>query len=99
MTRSCLLCTLFALLASALLWEPVSTAVGADWPQWQGPNRDATSEEQGLLQTWPTGGPPLVRKISGRGGGDGTPSIANGRIFGMGHRDNKEVVWALSEKD
>src|SRR5262249_28764860 len=27
------------------------------------------------------------------------PAIANGRILGMGHRDNKEVVWAFSEAD
>ncbi len=77
----------------------VSVALAADWPQWQGSDRNAISSEHGLLQEWPASGPPLVRKIRGLGGGDGTPSIANGRIFGMGHRDSKEVVWALSETD
>ena len=76
-----------------------SSASATDWPQWQGPNRNAMSNERGLLQEWPTGGPPLVRKIRGLGGGDGAPAIAAGRIFGMGHRDNKEVVWAFSETD
>ena len=75
----------------------VSTSRAADWPQWQGPNRNAMSNEQGLLQEWPAGGPPLVRKIKGLGGGDSAPSIADGRIFGMGNRGDKEVVWALSE--
>jgi outer membrane protein assembly factor BamB len=75
----------------------VSTSRAADWPQWQGPNRNAMSNERGLLQEWPAGGPPLARKIKGLGGGDSAPSIADGRIFGMGNRGDKEVVWALSE--
>jgi outer membrane protein assembly factor BamB len=75
----------------------VSSSCAADWPQWQGPNRNAMSKEQGLLKEWPAGGPPLARKIKGLGGGDSAPSIADGRIFGMGNRGGKEVVWALSE--
>ncbi|MES2792969.1 MAG: PQQ-binding-like beta-propeller repeat protein [Planctomycetota bacterium] len=70
-----------------------------DWPQWQGPNRNAASKELGLIQEWPKDGPPLAWRANGLGGGDSTPSIAAGRIFGMSHRDGEEVVWALSEKD
>ncbi len=70
-----------------------------DWPQWQGPDRNAMSRETGLLQEWPAAGPPLVWKAEGLGGGDGTPSVAGGRIFGMSHRGADEVVWALSEDD
>ena len=33
----------------------VSTTHAADWPQWQGPNRNAMANEQGLLKEWPTG--------------------------------------------
>src|SRR5687767_11057930 len=69
------------------------------WPQWQGADRNAVSRETGLLKEWPKEGPPLAWKISGLGGGDSAPSIAVGRIFGMSHRDEDEVVWALSEKD
>ncbi|HXE53496.1 MAG TPA: hypothetical protein VN541_10795, partial [Tepidisphaeraceae bacterium] len=71
----------------------------SDWPQWQGVNRDAISNEQGLLQEWPKGGPPLAWQIKGLGGGYSAPSIAAGRIFGMSHRGSDEVVWALSETD
>ena len=28
-----------------------------DWPNWRGTNRDDVSDEKGLLETWPTGGP------------------------------------------
>lgn len=70
-----------------------------DWPQWQGPDRNAASKETGLLKEWPKDGPPLVWKMKGLGGGDSTPSIAAGRIYGMSHRGEDEIVWALSEKD
>lgn len=70
-----------------------------DWPQWQGPDRDAVSKETGLLKEWPKGGPPLAWKIKGLGGGYNEPSIAAGRIFGMSKRDDKDVVWARSEAD
>jgi outer membrane protein assembly factor BamB len=71
----------------------------ADWPQWQGPDRNAISQERGLLQEWPKGGPPLAWKIDKLGGGDSSPAIAAGRIFGMSKRGDDEVVWALSETD
>ena len=70
-----------------------------DWPQWQGPERTAHSQETGLLKEWPKDGPPLVWKIKSLGGGDSTPSVAAGRIYGMSHRGADEFVWALSEKD
>jgi outer membrane protein assembly factor BamB len=70
-----------------------------DWPQWQGPGRDAVSKERGLLKEWPKDGPPLAWKATGLGGGDSAPSVAAGRLFGMSNRGGDEIVWALSEKD
>jgi outer membrane protein assembly factor BamB len=70
-----------------------------DWPQWQGPDRDAISKERGLLKQWPKDGPPLAWQVKGLGGGYSAPSVAAGRIFGMGNRGEDEVVWALSETD
>ena len=91
--------TLF--LGSLLLGTNALTASAAsfDWPQWQGPERNAVSKETGLLQKWPEAGPPLAWKITGLGGGDSAPAIAAGRIFGMGTRGEDEVAWALSEMD
>jgi outer membrane protein assembly factor BamB len=83
-------------MTAACGWAP---AWSADWPQWQGPDRNAISKEKGLLQEWPADGPPLAWKIKGLGGGDSAPSIADGRIFVMGTRGDEEAVWALSEKD
>jgi len=87
-------------LVSALSWAILmSSAVADDWPQWQGPDRNAISKESGLLKEWTKDGPPLAWKIKGLGGGYSGPSIAAGRIFGMGNRGDDEVIWALSEKD
>ena len=74
-------------------------AKAADWPQWQGPNRDGKSADTGLLKEWPNGGPPLAWRIDKLGGGDSAPAIAAGRVFVMSNRGQEEVVWALSEKD
>ncbi|MEN6574811.1 MAG: PQQ-binding-like beta-propeller repeat protein [Phycisphaerales bacterium] len=74
-------------------------AGAADWPQWQGPNRDGKSADTGLLQQWPQEGPPLAWRIDKLGGGDSAPAVVDGRVYGMSHRGGDEVVWALSERD
>ena len=76
-----------------------SSSAAYDWPQWQGPDRNAISSERGLLKEWPKEGPPIAWRTNGLGGGDSTPSVAAGRIFGMGNRGEDEVTWALSEAD
>jgi len=87
------------MLTSIVLMAVARSSLGADWPQWRGPNRDGKSADTGLLKEWPKDGPPLAWKIKGLGGGYSAPSIAAGRIFGMGNRGDDEVVWALSETD
>jgi outer membrane protein assembly factor BamB len=83
--------------AVVLLW--LSTAIvaqtGTDWPQWRGPNRDGVSQETGLLKQWPTDGPPLVWKAKGAGGGYSSLAVANGRLFTMGLRGNREYIEAF----
>src|SRR6516164_6426734 len=68
-----------------------------DWPQWGGPDRNAMSKETGLLMTWPKEGPRLVWKAHGLGIGYSTPSVAEGRIFAMGNREQTEYVVCLEE--
>src|SRR6266511_2504325 len=88
-----------ALALAVAAFGPPALCGQFDWPQWQGPDRTAHSKETGLLKEWPKDGPPLAWKIKGLGGGDSTPSVAAGRIYGMSHRGNDEIFWALSEKD
>jgi outer membrane protein assembly factor BamB len=79
----------------------VVSAFGAnfDWPQWRGPDRTGISKETGLLKSWPSEGPALVWKSTGRGGGYGSPAVVGGRVFGSGYRGEDEFVWALDTKD
>jgi outer membrane protein assembly factor BamB len=70
-----------------------------DWPQWRGQNRDGNSPETGLLKSWPKDGPARLWTAKGLGTGFATPSVAAGKIFGMGSRDGKDGVWALNEAD
>ncbi len=67
----------------------------ASWPQWRGPNRDGISKETGLLKQWPAEGPALVWKAAGAGRGYSSFSIANGRMYTMGLRGDREFVVAF----
>lgn len=67
----------------------------ANWPQWRGPNRDGVSKETGLLKQWPADGPPLLWKAAGAGRGYSSFSVANGRLYTMGLRGDREFVVAF----
>ncbi len=77
----------------------MASAMAADWPQWQGVNRDAVSTETGLKQEWSADGPALVWRIDDLGGGYSAPAISAGHLYGLSNRGESEVVWCLSEKD
>jgi outer membrane protein assembly factor BamB len=57
-----------------------NTLLADDWPQWLGPRRDAVWRESGIVETFPTNGPP-VRWRARVGGGYAGPSVANGRVY------------------
>lgn len=73
----------------------VSNRTADDWPQWRGPNRDGHSAERGLLKTWPASGPPLAWQAKGAGDGYSSFSTANGRLFTLGARGDREYVIAF----
>jgi outer membrane protein assembly factor BamB len=90
-------------LAFILLLVLLSTTAFAqatfDWPQWQGPDRNAISKERGLLQEWPEKGPPLVWKIKGIGSGMGGVAISKGRIYTTGDSEDASWIFALKESN
>jgi outer membrane protein assembly factor BamB len=63
-----------------------SVSLGGSWAQFRGPNRDDKSNETGLLQSWPEGGPRLLWTINGLGKGFSNISIVDGKIYTMGDR-------------
>lgn len=88
----CFVVTALALCATLL--------VGADWPQWRGPERTGISTEKGLLQDWPKEGPRLLWQLTDIGDGYATPSISGGRVYLLSNRGmDDEFVQALSASD
>ena len=96
MKRRFLLPVRIALLSLALgLASQAMAQPAALWPQWRGPNRDGISKETGLLKQWPAEGPPLVWKATGAGRGYSSFSLADGKLFTMGLRGDREFVIAF----
>jgi len=96
---SCLLLLACCVSSDAADKRPAKAAAPAQWRQWRGENRDGASSETGLLDKWEAGGPPLIWKAAGLGRGFSSVSIADGRIFTMGDRDQGQFVIALNLAD
>ena len=58
----------------------------SEWPQWRGPDRTDLSEETGLLQDWPEGGPKRLWLSRDVGIGYSGPSVVDGVLYTMGVR-------------
>lgn len=78
---------------------PPAAGHAADWPQWRGPERTGVSSETGLARSWPTGGPPVVWRITSLGDGYGTVAVTGGRVYVQGTRGEESHVFALDERD
>lgn len=59
-----------------------TSALADDWPQWLGPQRDGVWREEGVLKSFPEGGP-RVRWRAKVGSGYAGPAVANGRVYLM----------------
>ncbi len=53
---------------------------GDDWPQWLGPRRDGVWRETGIVDRFPTNGPPVRWRVPVRAGYVG-PAVADGRLY------------------
>lgn len=69
-----------AMKSLALILVVASLAQAVDWPQWMGPNRDNVWREEGLLATFPEGGPRVAWRVPVAGGYAG-PAVAGGKVF------------------
>jgi outer membrane protein assembly factor BamB len=69
--------------------------LGADWPQFRGPNRDGHAADKGLLQEWPKNGPKLLWTYKDTGIGFSAPSVVGNRIYTMGARNEETNVLCL----
>ncbi len=87
-------CTLTPLQAEEASGQLVASAEPG-WPQWRGPRRDGVSDEKGLLQSWPEGGPKLLWKASPIGKGYSSPVISAGTIYITGDENEELHIFAL----
>ncbi|HOM76091.1 MAG TPA: PQQ-binding-like beta-propeller repeat protein [Anaerohalosphaeraceae bacterium] len=78
-----------------LVTPAIVPAENPQWPQWQGPNRDNLSSETGLLKQWPAEGPKMLWAAEGIGEGYSSPTIAEGRIYITGMKDNEGFLTCL----
>jgi len=74
-------------LVTILVALSTTAVVAADWPWIYGPHRDHTSEQKGLMRTWPKEGPKLLWKVP-MGAGFGGPAVSGGNVYLL-DRDEK----------
>lgn len=87
-----------SVLASLTLFNPTGVHAG-DWKQWRGEGRQAHSPDTGLLKEWPEGGPKRAWLFENCGKGYSGPSIADGKIFILGGREDMTQLICLNEAD
>lgn len=75
--------------------EDDAGAGNGNWNQFRGPRRDNRSDETGLADRWPAGGPPQLLTVAGLGEGYSTVSIVDDLICTMGNADGGEQIIAL----
>jgi outer membrane protein assembly factor BamB len=76
----------------------LSAAGAADWPGWQGPNRDGKSTETGLLKSWPAGGPELLWKVTDIGKGFSTVAAVKDVVYATGDVGDNLTIFAFDMK-
>lgn len=64
-----------------------TTVLAADWPWLYGPRRNHTSEQKGLLRTWPSEGPKVLWSVP-LSVGFGGPAVQGGNVYLL-DRDEK----------
>jgi len=76
-----------AAVAAVVLMVVAGGSLAADWPQYLGPNRNSTSDQKGLLRSWPEKGPEVLWTVA-VGIGYGGPVIKDGKVYLL-DRDDK----------
>ncbi len=66
-------------------------SVRADWPQYLGPYRNASSDEKGLLRSWPAEGPEVLWTFK-LGPGYGGAAVGQGKVYLLDRIAGKQDV-------
>ena len=82
------------LLCATVLSSECDPAGADDWPAWRGYHRDGVSAETGWRTTWPGDSLEVLWEAS-IGVGYSSVSVADGRLYTMGHVDGNDIVFCL----
>ncbi len=74
-------------IVAMMLALSVGSVFAADWPWLYGPRRNHTSDQKGLLRTWPPTGPKVLWAVP-LGPGFGGPAVSGGNVYLL-DRDEK----------
>ena len=83
--------SVFLLIISTLA---CSLAIGADWPNWRGPDYNGISQESGWNPKFPEEGPAVLWQAS-IGTGFSSISVSAGKAYTMGNKDDKDTVFCF----
>lgn len=89
-------------LSISLLVSTASPLLSKDWPQWRGPNLDASSTETGIIKDWSKSPPKLLWNSEGAGKGYSSVSVSKGVIYTTGNFSGDregQGISAFSTKD
>ena len=90
--RLAILCCLIT--ATGRLGWGQSQQSGKDWPQFLGPQRNGISDETGLLNSWPDGGPKELWRVPGGVGMSGIV-VSRGRMVTLLQKDGEQRLVSL----
>jgi outer membrane protein assembly factor BamB len=68
-----------------------SVSLAADWPQFQGPNRDGKAVDQGIAKSWPEKGPKELWSVP-LGEGFAGPAIVGNEIYILDRVDSERDI-------
>ena len=73
---------------SLLVLLSMTSLIAEDWPQYLGPDRNATSAQKGLIRSWPQAGPEVLWTVA-VGRGFGGPVVKDGKVYLLDRDDEK----------
>lgn len=79
--------------------KSATSAGGANWPNFRGPNLDDISPDTGLLSEWPDDGPKQLWTYGDAGMGYSGFSLVDGKLYSMGTRGSDVTVVCLNAED
>ena len=90
-------CSILIVAAITMTVLSADTAIGQEWPQWRGQNRDGKVTGFKLPKTWPK---ELVQKWRVTvGAGDATPALVGDKIYVFARQGEEEVTLCLNATD